>query len=393
MLTKSAHAIKFHLFFSCPHQMEKIFLRVWRAEENEALFNAASIAAAIEASPPSGKGLKEDYLALVKSMGVAIHPSLVPRAKLIADVLPEDALETVLDMTPYESMVSVVGTVLDRPSLCLLCEALTTATNIKTLKLVDVGLTSSSVSILAEYLPKLSVETLVLDFNNGPWKDSSSLASLILPANATPVCPLKVLSLRGCGIDDAIADNIAEALWINTSIVELNLFQNRITDASNIINVVRYNHAIKSLWLGNNSLGHKAAMSFYRNVSQYGPLSAAEKEERAVIKALHEKFAASGGGKPKKGAAPAVGFSLDEMDEESGICVGNQNLVNLDLTFNPIGAEASAQLQAAFCDTESPLSSAIKQFNLLNCTGVDDATILAVNTRLGRLPAAVEGSQ
>ena len=202
--------------------MEKNFLRVWRAEENEALFNAASIAAAIEASPPSGKGLKEDYLALVKSMGVAIHPSLVPRAKLIADVLPEDALETVLDMTPYESMVSVVGTVLDRPSLCLLCEALTTATNIKTLKLVDVGLTSSSVSILAEYLPKLSVETLVLDFNNGPWKDSSSLASLILPANATPVCPLKVLSLRGCGIDDAIADNIAITVGLNYGSTTMN---------------------------------------------------------------------------------------------------------------------------------------------------------------------------
>ena len=81
------------------------------------------------------------------------------------------------------------------------------------------------------------------------------------------------------------------------------------------------------------------------------------------------------------------------MDEESGICVGNQNLVNLDLTFNPLGAEASAQLQAAFCDAESPLSSAIKQFNLLNCIGVDDATILAINTRLGRLPVAEEESQ
>lgn len=372
-------------------KMEEIY-RVWRFEENEALLsNVENIDETLSSVSVGGKNFREDFMAYASTLGVAVHPGVVPRTKSISDFTEEDKSSpaSLFDTSPVEGEISIRGTAVDRATLHCLCKAISAGSSISSLKLVDIDLTSESFRILASELPAMSsLTSLCVDFNTAVPR-SADFAQLILPASSGTT--LARLSLRGCNVDDAGAGAISQALWINSSITHLNLYNNRIseTGGAHLAKALRYNHVLQCLWLGRNSTGNKTAALFASGLSTYGPLTSAEKEERTVVEQLHaENAGKGGGGKKGKGGGGGGAFSLDALDEETGMCTGNQTFKCLDLTQTSINAKGMESLLEIFSSEETVFSPELKQFAVNG--GKNQSVVDAIDKKLGRVTGKEE---
>eukprot|EP00942_MAST-04A_sp_MAST-4A-sp1_P005295 g5295.t1 len=367
--------------------MDEVY-NVWRYESNEELYtndNETTITAA--APQVSGKKFRQDYLDIVRSIpGLGIHPSIIPRIKKISEIKTEDesnpmALFDIDGFAADQTILKCNGTMMDSTTLLTLLVVLRKYGNINTLNLSDSGLTSKSIEILAKYLPETSITSLILDYN---INIQDSCMEVIASKNNSK---LQSISLRGCKINDECISKLVEVLWINGLLIELNLFDNKITDLGGLLlaKMLRYNHSISKLFLGNNQMSSSTVLKFAQAVSvEYGPISSKEKEERAKvaqIQADNPVAGGSGGKKGKKGGNSAGPLCVDEMDEETNICKGNDKLKFLDLSFNGPVNDAS-NIKDYFSNEFTKFCESFCLLDLSNCNGIDDDLLKIISNKI-----------
>ena len=215
--------------------MDEVY-NVWRYESNEELYTNDNETTIIAAAPQvSGKKFRQDYLDIVRSIpGLGIHPSIIPRIKKISEIKTEDesnpmALFDIDGFAADQTILKCNGTMMDSTTLLTLLVVLRKYGNINTLNLSDSGLTSKSIEILAKYLPETSITSLILDYN---INIQDSCMEVIASKNNSK---LQSISLRGCKINDECISKLVEVLWINGLLIELNLFDNKITDLGGLL--------------------------------------------------------------------------------------------------------------------------------------------------------------
>jgi len=372
--------------------MEEIY-NVWRYEVNDTLYTDETIAT-ITASNGSGKNFRQDYLDIVRSIpGLGIHPNIIPRTKKISEIKTDDEKNPALLFNmeaSYENGLRSKGVVMDNSTLLCILVVLQKYDDITTLDLADSQLTNQSINILAKYLPETSITTLNLDYNKNINDNCENLIS------ATHGSKLVSISLRGCNLNDDTIKRIVEKLWINGSLNELNLFNNKISDAGGhlLSRMLRYNHSIKKLYLGSNHMSSSSFIKFAIAVScEYGPISSEEKEERNKVCKLQEKNPFTGGdagggkkgkkGKGKKGGSHGGGpLRIDEMDEETGICKGNDSLIFLDLSYNGQIIDDTNSIKEYFSSDETKFCASLKKIDFSYCKGINDGLLKVISDKI-----------
>ena len=359
--------------------MDEVY-NVWRYEINEELYTNDNETTIIAAAPQlSGKKFRQDYLDIVRSIpGLGIHPSIIPRIKKISEIKTEDesnpmALFDIDGFAADQTILKCNGNMMDSTTLLTLLVVLRKYGNINTLNLSDSGLTGKSIEILAKHLPETSITSLILDYN---INIQDSCMEAIASKNNSK---LQSISLRGCKINDECISKLVEVLWINGLLIELNLFDNKITDLGGLLlaKMLRYNHSISKLFLGNNQMSSSTVLKFAQAVSvEYGPISSKEKEERAKVAQIQADNPVAGGGgggkkKGKKGGDSAGPLRVDEMDEETNICKGNDKLKFLDLSFNGPVNDAS-NIKDYFSNEFTKFCESFCLLDLSHCNGIDD---------------------
>ena len=355
------------------------FFNIWNYDANEALFTEENIAI-ITAAEPKGKNFRLDYLEIVRTIpGLGIHPNIVPRKKKLSDVKQgeDDNPDALFDVDGFDSdsnSLKSSGLSMDPTTLLCLLVVLQKYPSVTSLDLSNSGLNNKSIDLLAKYLPETSVTGLILDYNNDIV---STCETLLSPKSRSS---LHSFSVRGCNVNDECAARIAQTLWINGVLTELNLFGNQITDIGGIAlaKMLRYNHSIVKLFLGNNRIC-RSFVNFAKAVSTtYGPLTDKEKREREEVEALQQENPAGSGGdkkskKGKKGGNVAQPLRVDAMNADSGICNGNDVLKFLDLTLNgPMTDEDSSAIREYFSKEETQFCDSFRKLDASGCYGIDE---------------------
>ena len=122
---------------------------------------------------------------------------------------------------------------------------------------------------------------------------------------------------------------------------------------------------------------------------EYGPISSEEKEERNKVCKLQEENPFTGGvagggkkgkkGKGKKGGSDGGGpLRIDEMDEETGICKGNDSLIFLDLSYNGQIIDDTNSIKEYFSSGETKFCESLKKIDFSYCKGINDGLLKVI---------------
>ncbi|XP_050396930.1 leucine-rich repeat-containing protein 71 isoform X3 [Patella vulgata] len=137
-----------------------------------------------------------------------------------------------------------------------------------TINLWHAGLTGSTVSILASFLPVCAtLKNLILDGNTVKEENFGELIG--------EECLVQNVSLRYCSITDKGADSIGTALGSakksNTKLLSLNLNGNQITDvgAGHISRGLRMNRNLLCLSMSSNKIGDKGVVKLAEALSRF----------------------------------------------------------------------------------------------------------------------------
>jgi len=350
---------------------------VWTAAGNDAVELAEDFAF----PDADGESFVDDLKAACAAAGVEPHPHMLAHP---------------LTGAPVTAEVHVRNMQCDRNSLACLLEVLKAHPAVAALRFHNAALSQASVELLAARLPETTVGTLAVDFNDAAAvPDKSAYAAL-----AGKASKLRVLSLRGCGLDEGAGLALAANLEVNVGLRALNLFQNfglGDTFAGAAASALRFNAGLQSLCLGSAGFGAEGVLAMLRLVTR-SEVTEAEAQRYADAEERVASFnaAAGGGKKGKKGAdgpveplPPMKPLEAAEDGSDAKFMYGHASLARLSLVGNACAPAVAGQARALLLGPAAEKAGVKASLRLLDLRGCGFAPSPDVDALLEGLPGVM----